>query len=316
MVQFSVSTERQLYQALKGSFPDAKVGEADMLALAICLRRQRKTHGDLPPDLAAINLDAYAEALDVESKKLPASEIATLAAPDDDYRYYWVQADHVRHSPDGFAPFTGELGMVRVRLHSTRPKIYHTAFGVVAPGDHLIDTVYEANQKYSRQLGYEMKRLDLITPARQGLRFGAISVLLGFRKASDRSPSCYILEAGTATGQPKVLYLGKEVGRPINAYSGYSPTPFACPSHAYLGTLTVKESDEPDQLKISSRVIKDGISQQPYIDITITWLLQTGQLKNIWPGFLLARATAIVLGRVMKKTIPTGCDDQVPGAKQ
>jgi len=315
MVQFSLSTERQLYQALKGSFPDAKVGDEDMLALAICLRRQKEKEGDLPPELAAINLDAYADALDVESKKLPDPEVQTLAAADDDYRYYWVQADHVRHSPSGFAPFSGELGMVRVSLHPTRPKTYHTAFGTVAPGDHLIDTVYEANQKYSRHLGYELERLDLITPARQGLRFGAISVLLGFKKATDKSPSCYILEAGTATGQPKVLYLGKEIGQAINAYSGYSPTPFACPSHAYLGTLTVKDVDEPDQLKISSRVVQDGVSQQPYIDITITWTLQTGRLKNIWPGFLLARATAIVLGRVLKKTIPTDCDDHVPGAR-
>ena len=314
MINFSPVVERQLYQAIKGSFPDAKVNDSDMLALAICVQRQKLKKAPLPVGLSTIDLDDYADALAQESSKLPAQELQTLDEPDDTYRYYWVEASHMRHSPQGFPPFEGQLGMARVTLDEIRPRTFRTAFGTIAPGDHLIDTVYEANQKYASHLGYEIDRLDLITPAREVMRFGAISVMLGFKNKSDRSPSCYILEAGTATGQPKVLYLGKEVGKPINAYSGYSPTPFACPSHAYLGTLTVKNNDDPDQLKISARAIKNGVSAQPYIDIDIRWTLQTGKLKNIWPGFLLAKATAIVLERVMHHTIPTDCDQRTPGA--
>lgn len=316
MINFSQDVEDKLYRAIKSSFPDAKVGEEDLLALAVCVRRAKKSNQELPPALSSINLDPYQTALDQQAASLPTSEIESMDHPQDGHRYYWVEAHHVRHTPAGFAPFTGHLGMARVTLDETRPRKYKTAFGTITPGDHLIDTVYEANQKYSRHLGYEIDRLDLITPAREALRFAAISVLLGYKNKSDRRPSCYILEAGTATGQPKVLYLGKEIGQPINAYSGYSPTPFACPNHAYLGTLTVKNDDDPDQLRISSRVIKDGTSQQPYIDVTIQWDLQTGKLNNIWPGFLLARATAIVLTRAMKKTIPTDCNERSPGTAQ
>ena len=315
MVQFSKDVERRRFRALKDSFPDAKVSNAEMLALAICIRRERKQNSPLPPELSDIPLAEYEQDLARESQKIPAEQIQTLDHPDDDYRYYWVEAVHTRMTPQGFSPFTGELAMARVTLSEMRPRKYRTAFGTISPGDHLIDTVYEANQKYARHLGYEIARLDLITPARQVLRFGAISILFGYKNKTDPRPSCYILEAGTATGQPKVLYLGKEIGAAINAYSGYFPTPFACPSHAYLGTLTLKNDDDPDQLKISSRRIEGGISEQPYIDVNIRWNLQTGKLKNIWPGFLLARAAAIVIERSMPGTISTNCDDRTPGAR-
>lgn len=314
MVRFSPKVERKLYQALKGSFPDAKIDDADMLALAICISRQKKGNGSLPADLRDIDLDDHVDVLEREAAKVPRDEIQTLDEPDDGYRYYWTEAVHNRKSPQGFQPFTAQMGMVRVTLPETRPRKYKTAFGVLAPGDHLIDTVYEANQKYKAHLGYEMQRLDVITPARQSLRFGAISVYLGFAHEADIQPSCYILEAGTATGQPKVLYLGKKIGQDINAYSGYQPTPFACSSHAYFGTLTVKDDDEPDRLLISSRVIKDGASQPPYIEVDIRWTLQTGKLKNVWPGFLLARAAAIVIERASKRSIPTDCRARTPGA--
>ncbi len=314
-LRLNPTAQRKLYTALKRSFPDARVSDQDMLALAICVQRERQKNGVLPPELDSIDLSDEAEALQRESQKIPAEEIQVLDQPDDDYRYYWVDAVHTRHTPAGFEPFTGHLTMARVTLDPTRPRKYKTALGQISPADHLIDTVFEANQKYGRALGYELARVDLITPVRDGLRFGAISVLLGYRNKTDKSPSCYILEAGTATGQPKVLYLGKTIGQPINSYSGYSPTPFACPSHAYLGTLTVKNDDEPDRLAISARAIKNGKSEQPYIDIDIRWNRQTGPIKNIWPGFLIARAAAIVLTRAAHDTIPTDCDDVVPGAR-
>lgn len=315
MVQFSPVVQRQLYGALKRSFPDARINDEDMVALAICIHREKKKNAPLPSELAAIDLSGVAASIERESQRIPDHEIQTLEEPDDDYRYYWVEANHVRSTPDGFAPFLGHLTMARVTLDETQPRTYKTALGKISPSDHLIDTVYEANQKYCRHLGYEIDRLDVITPTRQVLRFGAISVMLGYKHKSDKSPSCYILEAGTATGQPKALYLGKEIGKPINSYSGYSPTPFACPNHAYLGTLTVKNDDDPDLLSISARAIKDGKSEQPYINIDIRWTLQTGKVKNIWPGFLIARAAAIVLERVSKHTIPTNCEDQTPGAQ-
>src|SRR5690606_5291441 len=120
------------------------------------------------------------------------------------------------------------------------------------------------NQKYARFLEAPLARVDLITPPRQGVRFGAISVLLGYKKPKDPLPFCYILEAGTATGQPKVLYLGKTIDATINNYAGYQPTPFACPSHAYTGKLSMN-GDDPNVLTIRGRPVEAGKSQPVYI---------------------------------------------------
>lgn len=314
MVQFSQAIQEKLYAALRGSFPDAKISNEDTLALAICLQREKEAGGDsLPQELKDIDLTQYSSELRARAGKYPQEIQYPLARePGDESRYYWVTASHDRTSPAGFKPFTGELTMARVTLTERTPKVFKTAFGTINPSDHLIDTVYEANQKYERTLGYHLERVDLITPARDGLRFGAISVLFGYKKASDKKPSCYILEAGTATGQPKVLYLGKQIGGPINRYSGYSPTPFACPNHAYYGVLTTQNNDDPDTLTISSRAVENGVSQPPYIKVVIKWELQTGGLKTIWPGFLITRAAAIVLGRQITGKISTDCNDGPP----
>lgn len=313
MIRFNSKTRSDLYRALKKSFPDAKIGSSDMEALAVCMKKQKDAGEPLPDELARIDISPYEQQLDERAKSLPMAQAYPCSRKSaDKNRYYWIEAKHTRRTPAGFDTFTGELAMARVTLAATQPKTYRTAFGTIAPGDHLIDTVFEANQKYASHLGYEIQRLDLVTPARDGLRFGAISAFLGYKNKTDRVPSCYILEAGTATGQPKVLYLGKAPGATINTYSGYRPTPFACPTHAYLGTLTLKNDDDPDRLQISSREITGGVSKQPYIDVDIRFKLQTGQLMNIWPGFLIARAAGIVLGRRITGKISTDCGDDAP----
>jgi hypothetical protein len=313
MLPLPADIRAQLYQALKSAFPDSQVTDADVMALAVHIDREsQKGAASLPQSLRRIDLSSVKDGLRSISATLPdgnAQPRNAVLTPG--LRYYWADATHARVTPSGFDPFVGRLGMVRVTLPQSSPATFHTAFGDVTPGDHLIDTVYEVNQKFQKSLGYPLARVDLITPAREGVRFGAISVALGYKAGSDRLPSCYILEAGTATGQPKVLYLGKRLGEPINAYSGYQPTPFACPSHAYLGTFSVKPgTDEPDRLDISARAIQGGVSQSPYIKVSIQWSLQTGTLENIWPGFLLAKASAIVLERLATHKISTDCQGQ------
>jgi hypothetical protein len=318
MVTFNSTVKSQLFRALKNSFPDATIDSDDMEALAICIHKRKVVAkgGKLPDELQSIDVSPYAAELEARAAQLPFSEqYTTTRKSGDKYRYYWATAVHTRKSPAGFKPFTGEIAMARVTLHKDQPKTYRTAFGTIEKGDHLIDTVYEANQKYAKHLGYSLQRLDLVTPARDIVRFGAISVFLGYKKASDKKPSCYILEAGTATGQPKVLYLGKKLGDPINAYSGYRPTPFACPDHAYYGTLTAKNGDHPGRLHITSRKVTGGVSQEPYMDVDIQFRLQTGGLLNIWPGFLIARAAGIVLSRSLTKKISTDCSEGItPGS--
>jgi len=313
MVRFDRVTQDRLHAALQKVFPEARIRPSEVDALAVALWRARAAGEELPPDLARIDLSAYATPLAELSGTLSASAGEVLRAEaNDPYRYYWVKAEHARQSPGGFPNFVGELAMVRVSLPARTPKAFKTKIGSVEPGDHLIDTVLEANQKYARFLAAPLGRVDLITPARQGVRFGAISVLLGYKKPRDAQPFCYILEAGTATGQPKVLYLGKTIGATINAYSGYQPTPFSCPNHAYLGKFQL-EGDEPKQLEVAARKIEAGVSQAPYMKLTVRFEREAGAIRSIWPGFLIARAASIVLFREHKGTIAKDCALPPPG---
>jgi hypothetical protein len=310
MVRLDRATEDKLRGALVRAFPDARARPRDVEALAVCVRRAQEAKEELPEELRSLDLSPYADQLRELERTLALSSPQALSGPlpaADAYRYYWIKSEHQRHKPDGFTPFVGEVAMVRVTLPLRTPRSFQTRIGSVNPDDHLVDTVLEANQKFARFLDAPIGRLDLITPARQGVRFGAVSVLLGYKKPKDPTPSCYILEGGTATGQPKVLYLGRSVGATINAYTGYQPTPFACPSHAYTGRLTL-EGDEPKLLEITSRQVNGGVSQTPYITIRASFQRQLGHVANIWPGFLIARAASIVLMRNAKGTIPRDCD--------
>lgn len=316
MIRFDTATRVKLYGALKGAFPDSRPTDADLMALSVCVQRAKQRGESLPPELATIDLTAYQEAIAASASELDLPAVETSVQPrtkSDKLRYYWVESKHTRVAPAGFDPFVGELAMARVTLPLSQPKSFNTAIGKILPGDHLIDTVLEANQKYARFLEAPLGRVDLITPARQGVRFGAISILLGYRLPKDPLPFCYILEAGTATGQPKVLYLGKTMDVTINSYSGYQPTPFACPSHAYTGKLTMN-GDDPSLLTIRARPVEGGKSQPVYIQIDASFSRQQGDVKNIWPGFLIARAAAIVFMRAHRGTISTNCDQAPPGA--
>ena len=183
---------------------------------------------DLPDALLAIDLAPYASALDRRAEELPLVDTYSVHAPQETIAATTLRELYIPAGLEGFRPFTGELAMARVTCTKTNRR-RTTRIWYDRKGRSPIDTVYEANQKYARHLGYSLKRLDLITPARDILRFGAISVFLGYRKKTDAAPSCYILEAGTATGQPKVVYLGKKIGSPINAYAGYRRRPSPAP---------------------------------------------------------------------------------------
>jgi len=317
LIQFDDTARGKLYGALKEAFPDAKVTDADLAALAVCLRRSKASGEAMPEQLENLDITGYDQDLSRYEAELdlPPLEKSTVTRPADDAgRYYWANATHARTTPSGFSPFVGELAMARVSLPARSPAAFKTCIGQILPGDHLVDTVLEANQKYQRFLSQPIGRLDLITPARQGVRFGAISVLLGYAQPGDTIPFCYILEAGTATGQPKVLYLGKTIDAKINAYSGYQPTPFACPSHAYTGQLTL-EGDDPRTLRVTSREVEGGTSKPPYIDVQVEFTLQTNDVSTIWPGFLMARAASIVLMRKLRGTITNDCAFSPPGER-
>jgi hypothetical protein len=298
--------KQMLAERLKEAFPDARFDECDVEGVALAM--QQNLAGS-PPDkklFGAVNsaaLDAHKKALDALAAALPENARAadgrgSCALPEaDPIGYYWVEATHTRQTPSGYEPFVGELAMVRASLPEREPRRFNTVVGTVEPSDHLIATLFEANQKYQKALGYPIARLDVITPPRQLLRFGAVSLYLGYREAS-ALPSCYILEAGTALGQPKVLYLGKTIQTKINRISGYQPTAFSCADNAYTGEIKLN-GHEPVSLHITARDIMDHgtKSAAPYMDLNVKFTRQTGKVDSIWPGFLIARAALIVLDR-------------------
>ena len=130
--------------------------------------------------------------------------------------------------------------------------------------------------------------------------------LLVLRAWSPGQPICYILEAGTARGQPKVLFLGKTLDAVINQFSGFKPTPFSSPDNAYTGRLHV-EGDNPKQLHIKARKILNGASQPHYMELMISFTEQTTTLRNVWAGVVLAEA-ALIVWLHQQRGLPDGCE--------
>lgn len=307
-----------LADRLKESFPDASFDECDLEGVAVALQQNLAAS---PPDkklFGALNsaaLDAQKQTLDALAAALPESARSSADGRSsasiheaDPISYYWVEAAHTRKTPDGYEPFTGELAMARASLPEREPRRFNTVIGTIEPSDHLIATIFEANEKYQKALGYPLARLDVITPPRQLLRFGAVSLFLGYRDAAGL-PSCYILEAGTALGQPKVVYLGKTIATKINRISGYKPTAFSCADNAYTGEIEI-HGHEPVRLHITARDImgRGTKSAPPYMDLNVRFTKQTGSVEHIWPGFLIARAALIVLDR-QARGLENTCED-------
>ncbi|EYF07169.1 hypothetical protein [Chondromyces apiculatus] len=238
-----------------------------------------------------------------------AEELAALASAPS-YPLYLGNAQHQRvlamNSNEPFhSEFVGTLPLVRVRL----PQSLHlgdervsTAIGEVdLKRDHLVGSIALVTQKYGGQLGYRPARVDLITPARLwGVRFAAVALYLGYKEASDATPSFYLLEAGMATGQAAMLYLGQAIDSVIVARSGYLPTPFASPNNTYTGWVTM-DGDEPVQLVVQA----NEPSRSFYIQVTVKYE-KVSTPDREWPADLTWEAMERVcaIGDAMK--VPTG----------
>jgi hypothetical protein len=288
----STSDRNKLKGQVKKAFPDGKSDDAavDAYALAVWLAEATVQGVDLEKYAAA--LDAQAKALGL--KRQPGTLTSEIRAPARPavkaVRYYRVSATHDRELPD-FMPFTGHLNMVRVTLPADKPRTFKTQIGDVIPNDHLLATVAEVRSKFGGVMG-PIQRVDVVTPARfGGVRFGAISVFLGYRQG-ETQPSFYVLEAGTATGEPKVLYEAPSFGTVLLEWAGYKPTPFASSKHIYTGKLT-RTQDSPDILRITAH---KNQAAAPYIKLTVKFE-ETRHPIAIWPGMHILQAASIVLGR-------------------
>lgn len=302
MIDFDQSTRRGLRRILDQGFPDGTVGQRDIEALALAIYERRYEFGNaLPDELKTINLGPYENRLKALAESLPSDAEADL----DDHRYYWIESTHTRLDPDHYHPFTGQLPMVRVRMPQSQPKTYRTKIGTVEPDDHLLTTVDEYNEECEEAVGYKTQRVELVTPPRDhDTRFGAISVYMGYRNKTDPNPSNYVLEAGTATGQAKVIYLGTTLDARIYRYGGYKPTPFSCASNSYEGRVSWND-DSPEVLTIKARKIANNKAQSPYIKIEAKFT-ELNKARSVWPGWLIAEAASIVVFRQMRG-LKDGC---------
>jgi hypothetical protein len=218
--------------------------------------------------------------------RAPAMDRAPLARPvrARDHSLYLGNATHhrVRSAPPASRPMQSEfmlaLPMVRVSLPDTltaENATIDTEIGDVdLRNDHLLGSIALIDSKYggAAYLGARPERVDLITPARAAHgRFGAIAVYLGYRHKTDRGPWFYLLEAGTATGDAKMIYFSPDMKPITSVTSYYLPTPFVTMRNTYSGGVTMApppNEDEPLKLLVESRSPGE---KDPYITVSVEY---------------------------------------------
>jgi hypothetical protein len=286
-IDFDAATSAALDAYIVNHFPDASSNPETRTGVALALWAEHDTR---------VNLDAYSpqlSALAAQVGLVQGQDSVARAMPSDEFRYYDIASWHDRIIPD-YQPFVGYLSMVRISLPQSNADVrdIRTSIGTIAVGDHIYGSIEEFKKTYLEPPYSNTTRLDLVTPPRElGLRFGAVSAYLGYTSGGTL-PSFYVLEAGTVTGEPKVPFACATIDGNIVAYTDYQPTPFAKKSHVYRGSLQVV-GDNPDVLTITS----EATAHSPYIRITAKFT-ETTTPKNIWPGFLIVRAAAIVAARM------------------
>ncbi|MFO0755773.1 MAG: hypothetical protein U0359_04750 [Byssovorax sp.] len=258
----------EIRTTLQRSFPDAKITDTVVGSVIAVLVADQAHFGK-----AGIK-DAKDHELAPISKRVKEKE----------HPLYLGHADHhrVRSMPPEAKPMESEFSlpvpMVRVRLPETlegdNPVISTAVGDVYLSKDHLLGSIDLLTSKYGGPdyLGYRPERVDLITPARGlGTRFGAIAIYLGYKKRTDKGPSFYMFEAGTATGDPKMIYFSPDF-RPIkDAVSHYLPTGFVSTHNRYSGYVKMRpapDEDEPELLYIESRA--PGATD-PYITVKLNY---------------------------------------------
>jgi hypothetical protein len=226
-----------------------------------------------------------------------------------DWSLYTCQSIHNRDKPKK-EKHDGIINWVRVTLPEKEPPLFHprkndikTPIGWVRAADHLAfsnDAIrkYVFNDNYPNGVEHpgksqklpDFKRIDLITPARYGMvRFAPLAIFIAYEKWNSTTPLFYILEAGNALGQAKVMYASSpNLDIPILMESGYKPTPFSCAHNFYLSKAVF---DKMDPIHISIKVfteeeIAGGLDQFHFlIDLVLerTSLEQVASLDYFVP---------------------------------
>jgi hypothetical protein len=226
-----------------------------------------------------------------------------------DWSLYTCQSIHNRDSPKK-EKHDGIINWVRVTLPENDPPLFKprkndikTPIGWVRASDHLAfsnDAIrkYVFNDNYPNGVDQPgehqqlpaFKRMDLITPARYDwVRFAPLAIFIAYEEWESTTPLFYILEAGNALGQPKVMYASSpNLDTPILMESGYKPTPFSSPENFYLSKV---EFDKMDPIHVSIKVyteeeIEAGVDKFHFhIDLALerTSLEQVASVDNFIP---------------------------------
>jgi hypothetical protein len=152
--------------------------------------------------------------------------------------------------------------------------------------------------------------VDVITPPRlASARFAAVSLYLCHANEADTAPSFFVLEAGVATGQARIPFLGRTMASVINAQTQYSPTSFSQPWHYYRGTLAMKADapDEPSTLIIE--VFTDPPPDGKYLEVIVQYESRADPVMTN-PFQLTVEAGARVQAIADALGVPSGLEEQ------
>lgn len=225
--------------------------------------------------LDAPTIDAFVDALMAvktrrgEVRSRPASERAAS-----EHVVYQLRATHARRLPI-VSVFTGTTEAVRVTLGKHEPITWDTPIGLVIPEDHLLPTVDALREKFGARLDRPFEHVELITPARYAFtRFAPMAIYFGYEHEGDPRPCFYVFEAGTATGQPKVLYLAPTLDATVEERSGYEPTPLSSADHWYTGGLRFAASgNDPEVLFMRASKERGG---EPHLRLHVEYAIAEG----------------------------------------
>lgn len=213
--------------------------------------------------------------------------------------FYLGHARHSRVAGEAQHTFEAHLPLVRFSIPETLEDV-QTAGGWAYAGDRLLHSMSDVRaylHEIARHYGSapEIDRVDLVTPPRLfGSRFGAFSVYMLMR---DDVMVASILEAGMATGEPRVLYWIPTLGEGHVRRSWFAPTPDSNAKNFYRGTVH-SDGDAPGEpdLVVIERFTEDPRANPAAVAIMVV-RVQYEKLPAAdctFPGELLLQAACRV----------------------
>jgi hypothetical protein len=272
---------------LRRAFPGTQPDEDEVRA-----RRDKLRRAEVEPGLARL------QRADLEPGNLEPTEAEREAARRQEeargkHTIYAITVRHHRSKPFE-SDWVGHCQSVRVTLPRAQAEAapIWTHLGVVKPEDHLLFSIEEIVEGYAEHFGARpnVQRLELVTGARHYDldRFSPISVFLAYERASDKQASFFVLESGSAQGNPAVLYYAPTMGATVLEQAGFQFTPFACKTNWYTGKLIMNRAKtEPSVLSIAIAQERDG--KRHYLELTASFeVVEPG--KVVWPVALQIQA--------------------------